>query len=393
MLSGLICSKNNLFFAFLLFGYVFGVILYDFLGFKFTDELMAMFLLAFSVILAIERRNPGELKQIAILFGIFFFYLAYSFLIRSNVPKAILIDWVTQIKPFLGFYCTSQIAPRLTVGQKRFLSVISLLVAGVLLIIGLVDTHTVFFGHESRFATAVIATFFLLYYCSERFWDDILLLFLILCIGLLSTRAKFYGFFGAALLMLTYRKFGGQMRMNMKFVLFFTCLLLISIGLAREKIILYYVDGMINSHEMWSRPAMMFTSGKILGDYFPFGSGLGSFGTNASATYYSSIYEEYGINHLWGLSEEMPQFICDAFYPSLAQFGVVGVVLYILFWYLILRNSARRLNDEKRLYVWLVAFFFFIEGTADTTFTHNRGLFILILLGMVYADEARQQSI
>lgn len=63
-------------------------------------------------------------------------------------------------------------------------------------------------------------------------------------------------------------------------------------------------------------------------DYFPFGCGLGSFGTFASAEYYSPIYEMYGLNHIWGLSKNMPIFICDAFYPELAQFGIIGAILY-----------------------------------------------------------------
>lgn len=43
MIQQIVLSKNNLFFCFLLFGYVFGVILYDFLKFDYTDELMAFF--------------------------------------------------------------------------------------------------------------------------------------------------------------------------------------------------------------------------------------------------------------------------------------------------------------------------------------------------------------
>lgn len=79
-----------------------------------------------------------------------------------------------------------------------------------------------------------------------------------------------------------------------------------AVWFAREKIITYYIDGMMNSREMWSRPAMLYTSGQIFCDYFPFGCGLGSFGTFASAEYYSPIYETYGLNHIWGLSKDMP---------------------------------------------------------------------------------------
>ena len=51
MLSRLVCSKNNLFFAFIMAGYIFGVILYDFFEFKYTDELMVLFLCTFAGIM------------------------------------------------------------------------------------------------------------------------------------------------------------------------------------------------------------------------------------------------------------------------------------------------------------------------------------------------------
>ena len=181
-------------------------------------------------------------------------------------------------------------------------------------------------------------------------------------------------------------KLGGRIRFNITTTVLFGCFALITIWLAKDKIILYYVDGMMNSQEMWSRPAMMLTSMQILYDYFPFGSGLGSFGTFASAEYYSPVYAAYGIDHLWGLSKDMPTFICDAFYPELAQFGVAGVILYFVFWFSILRKSTKTLLPTMQLFVLLIFIFFLIEGIADATFTQNRGLFILILLGLILSS-------
>lgn len=112
-MSSLVFSKNNLFFAFLVIGYLFGVILYDFLEFKYTDELMVLFLLLFASLVVQERRKWKELIPLSIVVGIFAFYTIYSFVIRSNVPKAILKDLIIQIKPFLGFYCAYLIAPNL----------------------------------------------------------------------------------------------------------------------------------------------------------------------------------------------------------------------------------------------------------------------------------------
>ena len=382
MLSRLVLSKNNLFFAFLIFGYLFGVTFYDFIGFSYVDELMALFLVVFAGMIVIERKNWKELKSIGILTGILLFYLIYSFIIKSNTPGAIIMDFLTQIKPFLGFYCTLLIAPRLTIPQKRFLSILCIIIAGGLLILGFIDTNFLFFGHQSRYATAIVVTFFLLCYCSTNSWSDIMILLLILTIGLISTRSKFYGFWAIAIFLMIYVKVGGEIHFNIKTASLFIGLLFIAVWLAKDKIILYYVDGMMNSREMWSRPAMMLTSIQILYDYFPFGSGLASFGTFASAEYYSPTYAVYGLDHLWGLSKEMPTFICDAFYPELAQFGVVGVILYFTFWGTILRKSAKELLPEIQLFVLLIFLFFLIEGIADATVTQNRGLFILILLGL-----------
>ena len=156
----------------------------------------------------------------------------------------------------------------------------------------------------------------------------------------------------------------------------------------------YYIDGAMNSREMWSRPAMMGTLFLILIDYLPFGCGLGSFGTFASAKYYSNTYAEYGLDKLWGLSEDKPDFIADAFYPELAQFGIVGVVLYFWFWGWILTkaNNSQSLQPKCLLLIYLIFIFFLIEGIADSTFTHNRGLFILILLGIVLPNSSRNEQ-
>ena len=394
MLSQLVCSKNNLFFAFLVAGYIFGVILYDFIEFKYTDELMALFLCLFAGIVVWEKKAWKELIPVTIIVFIFLFYTIYSFIIQSNIPKAILTDLLIQIKPFLGFYCAYLIAPQLSSSQKYFIRILCLIVGGLLIIVGLSAQIDSVFGHPSRFATAAIATAFLFLYCSTYKWSDVLIFLFLLTVGFFSTRAKFYGFWVVATSLIVFTKLGGQIRLNWKSIAAGILICLLAIWFAKEKIIIYYVDGMMNSREMWSRPAMLFTSGQIFYDYFPFGCGLGSFGTFASAEYYSPIYEMYGLNHIWGLSKNMPIFICDAFYPELAQFGIIGAILYFFFWYTIIRKSTSQ-NIQKSTCIWMIFIFFLIEGIADSTFTHNRGLFILIILALmiIRKDEVEQRNI
>ena len=391
----IVLSKNNLFFYLLLFGYIFGVILYDFLKFDYTDEILALFLVLFAGITIWERKSIKELHFLIWIVSIFSFYAVYSFWIGSNVPQAIFMDFVIQIKPFLAFYCAWLIAPTFTNVQKKITTVVCLIMGGVILIAVLTGNMWTFFGHPSRLATSATITALLFFYCSSYSWSDIIAFIALISIGLLSTRSKAYGFWGVAVFILIYCKTGGSLKLNIKAVLALLVVIFLSVALSWEKIVLYYIDGMMNSEQMWSRPAMMITAFQILFDYFPFGSGFASFATFASGTYYSKTYAEYGIDHLYGISKEWPSFITDAYYPELAQFGIVGVSLYISFWITIMHQSRPLLQKgyyKEFIIAVLICIFFAIEGIADATFVHNRGLFILMLLGLIIPHKSSQSQ-
>ena len=79
MLSRLVFSKNNLFFAFLIFGYLFGVIFYDFIGFDYVDELMALFLVVFTGMVERVDTHRNSCRNFYILLDIFISYqIQYS---------------------------------------------------------------------------------------------------------------------------------------------------------------------------------------------------------------------------------------------------------------------------------------------------------------------------
>lgn len=64
----------------------------------------------------------------------------------------------------------------------------------------------------------------------------------------------------------------------------------------------YYVSGF--SNDQLARPMTYKTSLQILWDYFPFGSGMGSFACNGAWKYYSPLYYEYHLTDIWGLSPD-----------------------------------------------------------------------------------------
>ena len=213
-----------------------------------------------------------------------------------------------------------------------------------------------------------------------------------LALGLISTRSKFYGFYALSLMCILFFSNVKNIRITPKNILLFIITLVLILFVAKEKISLYFIDNLSvdNEKDLIARFVLYTTSFEIFRDYFPFGSGFASFATFSSGVYYSNIYQEYGIERVWGISKDFYNYIADTYYPSLAQFGIVGVILYAYFWIYILRKSFRffkQKNSAKHMViVLLITCFFGIEGVADSTFTTHRGFFILMLLGLTLSE-------
>lgn len=87
-----------------------------------------------------------------------------------------------------------------------------------------------------------------------------------------------------------------------------------------------------------------------------------------------------------GNDKNAHSFIADTFYPSLAQFGIVGLYFYSAFWIHILKKSFKSQSAKQLILTLLIVSFMGIEGIADSTFTTHRGFFILMFLGLVLSE-------
>ncbi|MCA1745269.1 MAG: hypothetical protein LC643_06115 [Bacteroidales bacterium] len=332
-------TEINYYFLFFVVTLIFGVFFNEFIGFDPLDELLEVGLIVIFLILSIWKGELRFGKMGVIWLTSFLFYLGYSFYIGSNAPKAIFLDVLLQAKPFIAFFCIYYAGQKFSDKEKRVLRIIVMILYALALLalaasfmfsrlrLGL----SWFFGHEAKFATAIVILALLYLYSSP---DKIL----------------FYaqGFF---------------------------------------------LDRSIEDHNL-ARPVLYMTSVEILQDYFPFGSGFGSFATHASRVVYSPIYEAYEISGVWGLSEEFSAFIADTHFPSLAQFGVVGVVLFILFWRTLIKkaNACKLSMPDNSAYFFIVLIFVFlmIEMVADAAFTNNRGFFSMLFLGYLFNEYKSQ---
>lgn len=387
------------FYYLLIFALIFGVLFYDTLGFTFTDEICAIIILVLYgfYIFHTPKWETNILFICTIL--IFLFYLGYSFYIKSNTKAAIITDFIIQIKPYLGFFCVYAITPQLDKKKKIFLQCICIFFAFYLFILGVCDIFnrgiiTTVMDHPSRYATAISIIAILYLYTSNYTLKDKIIFLLILSIGFISGRSKFYGFFIICTFLVFYITDNFKIKFNLKNIIYLSIALGIIFLATKEKIYLYFVQGGLGDGkgetDLFARMALYYFSRDIIIDYFPFGSGFGSYATYASAEYYSPLYEKYNMDLIHGLSKDFNSFISDTYYPALAQFGIVGVILFFAFWINIIKKSVKwqhvQPNSQYFTISILIVSFFLIECTTDSTLTHNRGLFMMMLLGLTMSN-------
>ena len=387
----------------IIWSYILGVVLYDWIGlttgFSYTDEIIAL-ILAVSVFLRrkTDARMNHYLKKLKCTLIIFLFYIMYSVHISSNVRSAIFGDFIIQIKPYAAFFCTGIMGLTLDGKGKCQLRQTILFLFPVIAFVGLgyyihnVLGHSGFdflheiFIHPSRYATTCQISGLLYLYCSRRSRRDINVMFSYFVISLFSLRSKSYAF--AVVAFVLYYVWNGGLKFDARHVMLIALTACMVLYVSWYKFNFYFIIGSSNPDRLQARPALYLSALEILRDYFPFGSGLASFATLYAVRPYSHIYFDYGLNKIYGLSESYPVFSVDAFYPSLAQFGIAGVLLFVLFlsflWKEIIRMYHReRIHGINAVRACILIFvFFLIESTVDSTFTHNRGMFMLMLMGM-----------
>lgn len=390
---------NKQFYNLFTFTYIFGLVLYGTIGFDSLDELCALILLILFIFATFKSENWSINKSFLITIAVFLLYMVYSFYIHSNSAKGIISDMIIQFKPYLAFFAVYYLCPVFSPKQKDMIKKIILIIWFFMFLIGCISlAHPSIFketvGHVAYFAAIITASSLLYYYCSEGTKKDKIIFILILATGLLSGRSKFYGFFIISVITILFFRNISQLKLNLKTISIATMSIAAIIFASWNKMVLYFGIGksLESVPEGYLARAMLYiTSFEIFKDYFPFGSGFGSFASFSSGVYYSPLYAKYDIENIKGISKNNYSYIADTYYPCLAQFGVVGVLLYLFFFIYIIRKAYLLfLSTQKEKYFVIPALiiaYLLIENIADATFTGHRGFFIMMLLGLVMSEQ------
>lgn len=134
-------------------------------------------------------------------------------------------------------------------------------------------------------------------------------------------------------------------------------------------------EAYILSETASNRPRMILlrTSLKIAKDYFPTGSGFGTYGSSVARTHYSEIYNQYGINGQNGLSSTNGIYLTDTYWPAIiGETGFIGAILMCLFLTKLIIRSVKNFRfciDRKERILAYVAILSFIALVVESLFT------------------------
>lgn len=120
-------------------------------------------------------------------------------------------------------------------------------------------------------------------------------------------------------------------------------------------------------------------------EYFPFGSGFATFGSDMAAKNYSLLYIRYGFNNRFGLSQEYSFALNDCYLGMvLGQFGYIGTFFYVLILVSVFVPIKNLVINKKIKALTFAMFIGVIVSAIGTAIIKSSiGVYIFVVLGMV----------
>lgn len=320
-------------------------------------------------------QNKAPWKEYYVFLCVLTFYIIYSLIWGENVLGGIFLEFLQQIRPYSLIYCTWILNPTFTKKQQKILvwtvALCSLL--RDLLSIGHAGTQEMLATGQMAICAGMVWTLFM-----EDTKKNLYIAIGLVLMGLVAPKDKFLAevicFIGIFYFMRKKLKIG-----SFKMIFLFTIAGGIVLYMIWEKFDAYFISGMEDGAGIARAESLKTAFGKILWDYIPFGPGMGTFATNGAWKYYSPLYAKYGLTSVWGLRGG---FICDIFYPSLCQYGLVGLYLFCWFW----KRRLTQFNNIKELKYYKVALMAFLclalEQMADSSWLSGKGMGYCMLIGL-----------
>lgn len=365
-------------------------------NFDWSDEILTVALLGYAFMK--QRflvKDKGITTEINIYIGLMIFYLVYSLLIQVTTFRGVYLDLLQQLRPYAVFYLTWMMAPEFTSKQKKRIKWVMLFsFFGYLILFKIKPSVVTPYGGEESAALGQIALCcaMIYYLFSKQTKRNRNIAILIMLLGLISGKSKYFGecVVFIALMMFVKSKINFTSVSTLLKVAALGCVV---IFFTWTKFNAYYVEGFQDDAQEMARPLTYETGMKIMfKDYIPFGSGLGSFGTAAAAKEYSPLYYDYKLDMVWGLTPENPMFLADAFYPTLAEFGIVGLFFFLWFWKKRLWECNKIPNIVYYRMALMAILALALESTADSSYLSGKGMGYFMVLALCLNSRRQQMN-
>ena len=121
----------------------------------------------------------------------------------------------------------------------------------------------------------------------------------------------------------------------------------------------YFVNGVTANRG--TAPRQLFWQGglRLFKEYFPYGTGFGTFGSSTAATNYSSLYYILEFNTVTGMQPTNTMYLNDTFWPMIfTQLGLIGMIPYILLMIIIFCDIYRNAKRSGNLYIRFAAYLY-----------------------------------
>lgn len=361
-----------------------------FAPFSYFDELLAILGL---LNLVINYKNlKKQTSQIRVLVLVYLIIgILSSEINRIQNITVWLSDAFLNIKFFLaiilGASLTTYIKPRKIAVFLEFVIIILALLTAISYVSSLfpaggyrhgIKVLCLFFSHPSTLASACVTMIgFIFLFESDK--SKIALFSIILIIMMILTmRTKAIAAAGVFLFFMMSRRRKSKNKISIWQIMFAGGLAII---IGWNQFYFYFLE-----NASLARSALLLTSIQMAKDYFPFGAGFATFGSHLSAINYSPLYYQYGINNIYGLSPNYPNYISDSFYPMLlGQTGVFGIIAYICIMIQMFLLFSRKCKNSRYFYAFLLPFIYLIiSGLGESAFVNSLAIPLAICMGYAY---------
>lgn len=151
------------------------------------------------------------------------------------------------------------------------------------------------------------------------------------------------------------------------------------------------------NNDLTARSQLLIKSLEIMKDYFPIGTGFGTYGSYISSINYSEVYYKYELNTVYGLEPSNPVFICDSFWPMVfGQFGFIGALLYLYILYLVYKKIQHSFSIENK-YFYIAKYccfsYLLISSIAETAFVNPLAIPLAIIIGIDLSQGNNQEKV